>query len=434
MKRRLLRGLAVLLLVTIIGLAAGRVGLEVYTNSQIAAADRALERQNYQEGWEHLRRALLVRRNDPALRLRAARVCRQSGDFAEAEEQLKRCRALYGSPSDDYQMERLLLNAQTGRLDDVYEKLIAFLDDGAPESPLILEALCQALIQLDIPQAALGFANRWLDLEPDNVQGLYCKAVCVMQVGGAELAVAPLVRALRRDPSRDDIRETLASVLIDTQRFDDAIRECEQVLAHDPENVTVRIDLARAHAGKGEADEARAALDVVLAREPNNPHALLERGRLALAVAEYDEALVWLRKAVAAEPYSVAAATQLLNCLKHIGGREQEARELAAKNERLRNDLQRLDLILRDVLPHKPATPDLCCELGRLFLQTGREDAGTQWLYKALRQDPNCVPAHELLADYWQRNGDRERAEAHRRFLRDKAGTVPRNGQAVPQP
>ena len=59
-------------------------------------------------------------------------------------------------------------------------------------------------------------------------------------------------------------------------------------------------------------------------------------------------------------------------------------------------------------------------ELGKLNLELGNDDVALYWLNKvALVRDPNHKPTHALLADYYEKKGDKKEAEMQR-ALADK--------------
>lgn len=419
MKRRLLRGLAILLLATIVVLGLGRLAAEGYATYHLRAAEEALGMQNYQKARPHLDEALKVRRGSYPLLLLAARVSRQAGDFPAADRHLNRYRALRGALTEDYQVERLMYKAQTGRLDDVLDGLYAYLKEDRPEAPLVLECLCQTFLRLEFPGQAYEFVTEWLKYQPDNVQALWCQGTCLSRLGAGNQAVTYLERALQRDPTRDDIRESLALVMTDSQRFPEALPLCEKIRARQPDNTRVRLILARCHYEVGEPAKAREILDTLLESDLTTPETLLERGRLALSLGKFEEAETWLQKALRLEPAYLTAAYQLQICLNELE-KKQEAAELADKIRRIEADERRIEQIFTVDLRKGPGTAPLYHELGRLMMRTGREQAAIHWLYKGLEMDPSNATSQQLLADYWERVGLPERAAPHRQALMNR--------------
>jgi Tfp pilus assembly protein PilF len=62
----------------------------------------------------------------------------------------------------------------------------------------------------------------------------------------------------------------------------------------------------------------------------------------------------------------------------------------------------------------------LQCELGVILLRNGFVEQGLRWLNRAVQQDAPCPAAHQALADYYQRIGNAEQAELHRRIAAAK--------------
>jgi predicted Zn-dependent protease len=101
----------------------------------------------------------------------------------------------------------------------------------------------------------------------------------------------------------------------------------------------------------------------------------------------------------------------LCQCLR-LRGKEEELHEYQVKLDRLHADLSRLGQLAIEVqrAPHDPA---LRCEGGIIFLRTGEEQEGVRWLNMALREAPGYGPAHQALAEYYQRTGQAGLAARH---------------------
>jgi Tfp pilus assembly protein PilF len=61
-----------------------------------------------------------------------------------------------------------------------------------------------------------------------------------------------------------------------------------------------------------------------------------------------------------------------------------------------------------------PRSAPLRHEIGALFLRNGFTEDGLSWLRTALEQDPAYRPAHQALAEHYQRTGQPDKAERHR--------------------
>jgi Tfp pilus assembly protein PilF len=58
--------------------------------------------------------------------------------------------------------------------------------------------------------------------------------------------------------------------------------------------------------------------------------------------------------------------------------------------------------------------------LGEIYLNRGETDQALHWLYKALEGDPARKPTHALLADYFEKAGNTDRAKKHREMAEGK--------------
>src|SRR5262249_38820795 len=66
------------------------------------------------------------------------------------------------------------------------------------------------------------------------------------------------------------------------------------------------------------------------------------------------------------------------------------------------------------------ATAAQCLEAAEVALRLGKEEAAVRWLESALRKDSKSPAAHALMAEIYERHGDRPRAEFHRQQAQRK--------------
>jgi predicted Zn-dependent protease len=193
----------------------------------------------------------------------------------------------------------------------------------------------------------------------------------------------------------------------------EALEHYQELLKRRPKDSEVLLGLAQCETQLGKLAEAAKLLDGLLAQEPKSVPALTERGKLALHTGQAAEAETWLRKAVAGDPFD-RAATYSLSMTLALHGKEEEARQQRVRLERIEQDLKRLDELTAkmDDTPHDPV---LDYEIGMVFLRNGRDKDGVRWLSYALLEDPHHRPSHRVLAEYYERTGDKEAAERHRR-------------------
>jgi tetratricopeptide (TPR) repeat protein len=258
--------------------------------------------------------------------------------------------------------------------------------------------------------------------------GLYLKETSLDQE-----AIPSFRRALELDPSRVDIRCSLADSLLALKEYSQALEQYEEVLRQDPRSVPARLGLARASIDSGQIDRAVPILEALVQEESDNADALCERGRAALKSGANEEAEGWLRAALKIDPGHYKANFTLVSCL-HGLGKETEASRLEEKFQRLDVNNSRINEIKKHELPKAPRDPNLYYELGRLWFENERKKEAVRWLYEALKLDQNHRQAHELLVRYYQEIGDPKGVELHQRRATRAAAEFPAKSQTSVSP
>jgi tetratricopeptide (TPR) repeat protein len=403
--------LSVLAVLLALAAAAGAAAPRLRAWYHYGAGQDALDRRAFAEAREHAAVCLAVWPDDARTRLLAARAARRSGLLEEARQHLDRCPP---SPEtlEDRQLERILLQVQRGGLADLDKLLLEEVQLEHPQSPAILEVLTREWMrtyQLGEAQHALEV---WRQLRPRDPEPLVRHGwVAEHRLRKLE-AVDDYRQALALDPDRDPVRQRLAEILLDLKLGGEAAGQYEHLARKWPEDPAVLLGLARCRFQQARLDEAEQLLDDLLARHPELPAALGERGRLALARGQTERAEAWLRRAVAARPHDQELLYHLVLCLQRQD-RQAEAREYADRMRQIDDDVRRMGDLMQQVFKAPKSAP-LRHEIGALFLRDGFEEDGVNWLRTALEQDPGYRPAHQALAEYYQRTGQLELAARHR--------------------
>lgn len=409
--RRVVTGL---LIADALALAAWITVILLWPAYHYRAAGRALAEARPEEARQHLAVCLRLWPRHGPTRYLAARAARLAGDLEAAADLLDECERLQGH-SESLLLERALVRAQAGDLDRVEPYLRARVAEEHPDTVQILAALTRGYVRTYRNPQALFCLKVWLEREPDNVEALRSRGFVWERVHNYAQAVRDYRRVLELDASLDDVRLRLANALLEISKAEEAVRHLEYLRQHRPEDPQVLVRLACGWHLLGRSVEARQLLDEVLSEHPHFVPALTGRGQLALQTGEPAGAERWLAQAVALEPYDYQANFLYYQCLKQ-SGKEQAAKEQQERLERIKASVQRMIEISNRELAQRPHDPALQHELGVLCLQFGNDDAGVGWLHSALRRDPAYRPAHQALADYYQRKGDTEQASRHRRL------------------
>lgn len=408
------------LLAVIFALAGvGTGSVYLWAQYQLSAAEKDLQRFALDEAQHHLELCLKVRSGSAAVHLLAARTARRRDAYEEAERHLKESIRL-GGLTEAASLERLLLAAQQGELEDVETTLRGRTAPDDPEAATVLEAL------------AKGYANRfWLN------NSLVCLNILLQRQPrhpGALLMRARMwedrVRHGERERDPDALRDYreavernpcfaarlgLARTLCRMGWPWDALQIYEQLRPLQSDSADVLLGLARCNCGLHELDEARRLLDELLARHPHHAEALLERGRLELHAGRLAEAVKWLRPAAELSPRADCDAQRsLCQCLEAMQQTEEAGRCRAELRQREAEFLgmQRMTLRANRELQNVELRYRTAMEQIRL----GREADGVAALFFVVDQNPRYAPAHASLADYFDRIGQPGRAARHRRL------------------
>jgi Tfp pilus assembly protein PilF len=386
------------------------------------AGQQALAQRDFEQARHHLGRCLKVWFWNPQPHLLAGRAARWAGDFDEAEEHLRKCRAL-GGPEDAVHLEQELLLVQQGQLDGVNQELVERLDQNGHDRILILEVLAPAYLARYRVADAAALVQRWLELEPDNLQALLLGARVYWYLPDRKQDLALCLRRIvELDPDNLPARLTFGGFLIEAGQPGEALTQFQYLRERTGDSADVLAGLARCQRALGRLDEARQFLDRLLTLQPRNGPALAEQGRLALDQQVPAEAARWFERAAAEMPYEKDILAGWEQCLERLGKRL-EAEQVKLRLDRVNADLARLSEITVAVA-RSPHDARLRCEAGAILLHCGQDREALRWLESALQEDPGYLEAHRLLADYYERAGQPDRAAEYRRLVVLSGGTL----------
>lgn len=383
-----------------------------WPDPHLAAAEEANARHDYETAYTHLQECLRRHPRDAHILFLAARTARRAGRYEQAEKHLRACQRLQGETKAII-LERALMRAQRGdaEVESYLQKQVAA---GGPDVLLIWEVLIQFYLDSYQLFKARDCLDLYLERRPDDVPALLGRGYIWERLFHYPEALRDYRRAVQIEPDNERVRLRLAETLAITGPPEEAAEQFEWLRQRRPDNLSIQLGLARCRRQMGRTEEARQLLDALATEHPQHPGVLTERGRLALEAGDTQRAADWLRQAVTLAPTDREALYNLSRCLQQMG-RDAEARDYQARFQRADADLKRLSQLTKEVL-RQPHDPCLRCEAGILFLRNGEEQEGVRWLNLALREDPHFGPAHQALADYYQRSGQPELAARHRRL------------------
>ncbi len=362
----------------------------------LRSAREALEHYHNPQAIRHLQVCMRSRAHDPDVLMLAARAARRARVYSDAERCLEEYQQVRGL-DEALSFEQLLLTAER-QVDQVAEACRRRVEQGDPDTPLILEALVGGFMRQYRIREARACLDRWLELEPGNAQAYYLEGQFRWYVQKTlNRAEESYRHAVELDPEHEEARLGLVIVLLEAKKFADAVDHLEYLRQHQPNNLRVVVGLAQCRHALGQDADAERLVAEVLERQSEYPPALALRGQLLLEKDEPVEAEEWLRRAVARDPTDHQASYNLLLCL-HRNGKEEEARRHQEQLKQWEEDVKRIQDIITGDLMTRPHDPALHCQLGELLLRSGHPDEGRRWLHSALRLDPSYEPARQALA------------------------------------
>jgi tetratricopeptide (TPR) repeat protein len=404
------------LLAALLGLAGTCGGLYGYALWQWRGARAAVREGRLEEAQRRLRVCLFVWPRSVDVHLLAARADRLGGDFEGAEAHLNTGLKLQDGGTDAIQLEFLLMRVQAGEVDEVAPALLNCVADNNPESPLILETLSQAYMRNFRYRPALRCLSLWSEKFPDAGEPLHWRGWVRERLNDRKGAMEDYRGALERNPDLVAVRLRVAEILLEEHRPAEALPHLERLRQQAPDRADVVARLGECRQLEGDNEEARRLLEEAVERLPDDAEVLVHLAQLDLDEGRPARAERWLRRVLKGDPTDPAARYTLVSCLRRQG-REKEASAALKEYHKNQALLKRANKLLQDEAEKPTTAPGPAFDVGEALLRVGQERAGVSWLRQALRRDPGYAPAHRALAAYYEKKGDRENAEAHRRRL-----------------
>jgi tetratricopeptide (TPR) repeat protein len=359
------------------------------------AAERAIQRWDFDEARAHLAVCLDVWPDSASTRFLATRTARRAGRLDEAERHLKRFQAQNGT-SRQTALEWAMLKVQRGEMDDAEGYLRATVGRDDPDAPLVLEALARGFLLTERLADLLECTDLWLQVRPGETHALFWQGLAWERLARKSEAAHAYRQALTADPENVEARLHLAELLLDDEQdAAEARDQFERLRDRRPGDPAVLLGLARCEKALGHPAAARDLLDRLLADHPDHAGGLAERGRLALDEGDAPHAEAWLRRAVDLAPDDRTALHALVHSL-WMQDKADQAKALEPALRQLTADLSRYQEVVRAV-GKDPRNVALRTEAGTLCLRHGRKDEGRRWLATALQLDPSCEPARDAL-------------------------------------
>ena len=256
--------------------------------------------------------------------------------------------------------------------------------------------------------------KRWIEDAPNDARAYYWKGEIGRRKTDSEQAelIDDFEHALRLDPSHDKARLALAELYLKAHRQDDAAREYTTHLKIHPDDPEACLGLGQIAAERGQDEEAIRLLDRAMELAPRDHRSLIERGKLDFRRGKSTSALAFFDKAIEVDATEPEVHYQRSLVLARLG-RTAEARAEQEASVRLRQDKNKLDQLLKD-LHRSPNDLQLQFNAARWLFDHGHPEEGLRWTEKILRERPQHPETNRLLADYYEKQGNRGLANFYR--------------------
>jgi tetratricopeptide (TPR) repeat protein len=152
-------------------------------------------------------------------------------------------------------------------------------------------------------QEAVECFSRAIQLSPNVSAGYRYRAYAYIELGDRIRALNDLDQATRLKPDDPQAFADRAAELFAQKAYDQAIADCDKVLALDPARSPIRGLRGRCHAARGDSPSALADYEVAAASDPENaPRYLLWRAALRLELEELADAEADCAEAIRLRP------------------------------------------------------------------------------------------------------------------------------------
>ncbi|HEV3259543.1 MAG TPA: tetratricopeptide repeat protein [Gemmataceae bacterium] len=381
-------------------------------------AREEIENYDFAAARADLERCLRIRPNSAELHFLLARTCRRAGDLDAARGHLSEAKRL-SWVAEEIRLEYLLLQAQAFLVPRVEQPLREYLERGAAEETLILEALADGSLAINRLSDAQRWTSIWIRRHPDDWHGHYWQGRVYDAGLRYTLAAEEFQKVLQTNPGYREAHLRLAVNLFKDNRFDEAVPHFDKYLEGDPHDPYALLGLARCQRILGQPDVAVATLERVIATETDYVPALALRGQLELDRDNPEGALVWLRRAYKLNP-SYKAANQAMAAALTLLGKGQEAQRYARRGREIELAYVRVDALTKQSLTD-PTDVATRREAGAILFELGHRQEALRWLVGALLLDPNDQETKKALRQCLHQLGDPDLEERYGPVLEDRA-------------
>lgn len=239
-----------------------------------------------------------------------------------------------------------------------------------------------------------------LTAEADHPEANYRLGVALVQTGRPSLAIWPLQKAAQSEEFKIQAGLLLASTLLATESYEEAIRATDTVLAVEPDRVSALYTRARANIASGKPTEALVDAEHVLELQPDDFMGTTLKVAALIDLERFDEA--------------EATHIKLKEASEKAGDEDSAARActVLARFYASREDLDKANTTLRECMEKYPSNSFVQQYASDFFIETDQQDEAIAVWRKAVELAPEEILLRSKLASLLHDAGRTDEAEA----------------------
>ena len=309
-----------------------------------------------------------------------------------------------------------LLESAAGRpgkvKDNLGPLLLVYKSDGGE----VLASLVQGFLnQGDHPSASQAL-RLWNELYEQDPKAAFWQGVFSTASYDLETALKSFQKAIELDPQDPRARQELAEVYLEKANFEEARQQFEWLVKNDYENPEVITGYARSLLNLGLTDDAALQLKKLtdVSKLPSPELALVCETNLEADQAQEasEQASILLKRWPNALPYLQLKARSLAKL-----GETSESEKFFAQAAESQNKRPQVDQMIERMATDS-ANQELRRDMGELMMNYLDPAGGVGYIQIASRTNPFDIKTQELLVSYYEKEGDLQVAQNHRRMIR----------------
>ena len=358
-------------------------------------------------------------------RFQLAKAYSAIGKLDAAEKELQKARR-QRPDSKDVLLELAKVHVRTSKADEALTEIGGYVTETCAESE-ILETAGLAHALKGNYNTSLGLLKRAITADAARLSAVLALARVYVMSGNEHEASLQLTEMLKKDPSSAAALHMLAELQAKKNEVDAAIKTYDQILKSNPADSQAFYKKGILHVRKHDYEAAVSFADEFIGKFPKKAEGYLLKGTSLFYKKNYKEAIVILQKSVSLQP-SVSAYFFLGLCHYYTNELEQsmthmqkvldvnpsfsQAREVVAlillRKNRADDAIREIKKVVenndRDALAYNI--------LGSAYMAKAMYAEGMGELNRALEIDPNLVDAHIKKGLFELNKGRGEAAEA----------------------